>query len=95
VAGAYDLPILSRSADRVFMVTVLAEIPDPPRALREFARILRSDGSLSTSEFFLDPDFPLRRTVTRWCHEAGFKEISRYGSFLDYTLNFRQRNPYH
>jgi len=89
VASAYDLPLVSYSVDRVFMVAVLAEIPDRQRALREFARVLKSNGLLSISEFVSDPDYPLRRTVIRWCHEAGFQEVSKYGSLVQYTLSFR------
>ncbi|MEM2905448.1 MAG: methyltransferase domain-containing protein [Candidatus Bathyarchaeia archaeon] len=57
-ASAYNLPIIARPADRVFMVTVLAEIPDRQRALREFARVLKPNGILSISEFLPDPDYP-------------------------------------
>jgi len=89
VASAHDLPIVSGSVDRVFMVTVLGEIPEPRKALAEFRRTLRMNGVLSISEFVLDPDYPLRRTVVRWCHSVGFTEISRFGTLLEYTVNFR------
>ncbi len=88
VASAYYLPLLSHSVDRVFMVAVLAEIPDRQRALREFARVTKPNGLLSISEFLSDPDYPLRRTVIRWCHDADFKEVARHGSLMEYTLNF-------
>ena len=89
VANAYDLPLVSHSVDRVFVVAVLAEIPNRQRALREFARVLKPDGLLSISEFLPDPDYPLRRTVIRWCHDAGFQETSKHGSLIEYTLSFR------
>jgi len=89
VASAYDLPLVNHSVDRVFMVAVLAEIPDRQRALREFARILKPNGFLSISEFLPDPDYPLRRTVIRWCNEAGFQEIAKHGSLIEYTLSLR------
>lgn len=91
VASAYNLPVVSHSVDRVFMVAVLAEIPDRQRALREFARILKPNCILSISEFLSDPDYPLRRTVIRWCREAGFEEVSKHGSLIEYTLSFRQK----
>ncbi len=91
VASAYDLPLVSHSFDRVFMVAVLAEIPNRQRALREFARVLKSNGLLSISEFLSDPDYPLRRTVIRWCHEAGFEEVSKHGSLIEYTLGFSMK----
>ena len=44
---------------------------------------------LSISGFLPDPDYPLRGTVNRWCHEAGFEKISEHGGPIEYTLNFR------
>jgi len=89
IASACDIPIRRAAVDRVFMVAVLAEIPDRRKALMEFARILKPDGLLSVSEFLSDPDYPLRRTVTKWCRKAGFKSISSHGSLLEYTLDFQ------
>lgn len=70
VASAYDLPLAAGSVDRAFMTTVLAEIPDRHRALVELHRVLRPGGSLAVTEEFLDPDYPLARTVIGWA-EAG------------------------
>lgn len=89
VASACDIPIQTAAVDRILMVAVLAEIPDRQKALMEFARILKPDGLLSVSEFLSDPDYPLRRTVTKWCRKVGFKVISSYGNLLEYTLNFQ------
>jgi ubiquinone/menaquinone biosynthesis C-methylase UbiE len=82
------LPLADSSVDRAFMVTVLAEIPSPVRALMEIRRVMKPDGVLSVSEFAIDPDFPWQSTVIRWCDEAGFQLEHRYGSALNYTLNF-------
>lgn len=90
VASAYELPVPDGSVDRVFMVTVLPEIPDPVQALREVYRVLKPGGVFSTTEEFLDPDYPLRKTTAKWAHEAGFNPDERFGSWLLYTINFRK-----
>ena len=98
VADAYHLPLESESVDRAFLVTVLPEIPDPHRALRELHRVLQSPdpdtnspgGVLSITEMFLDPDYPLARTTLRWAQEAGFRLVERHGNWWTYTLNFRK-----
>jgi SAM-dependent methyltransferase len=92
VAGAYDLPLEDESVDRVFLVSVLPEIPDRQRALAELRRVLKPDGVLSITEEFLDPDYPLARTTVRRAEEAGFKLGQRHGSWFVYTLNFRKRH---
>lgn len=88
VANAYELPVETGSVDRAFLVTVLAEIPDPVRALCEVRRVLKPGGVLSVTEEFLDPDYPRRATVIRWAEAAGFTLEERLGTFWVYTLNF-------
>jgi ubiquinone/menaquinone biosynthesis C-methylase UbiE len=77
------------SFDRLFMVTVLAEFPDKVSALREFARVLKNDGVLAIGEIVLDPDYPRRKTATRWCRDAGFETVDERSSMLHYLLTFR------
>ena len=90
VASAYELPLEDGSLDRAFLVTVLPEIPDRRRALQELHRVLKPGGVLSISEEFLDPDYPLPRTVVRWAGEAGFELAGRHGNWFVYTINFRK-----
>ena len=90
VASAYGLPIEDGSIDRVFMVTVLPEIPDPVRGLQEVRRVLKAGGLFSTTEEYLDPDYPRRVTTIKWAEAAGFELVERFGNMWLYTLNFRK-----
>lgn len=88
VMDVYNLKFKDETFDRIFLVCCLPEIPDPVRALRELHRVLKRDGLLCLSEFFLDPDYPLRRTEIKWAENAGFKLDSEYGNWFTYHLNF-------
>lgn len=90
VASAYELPIEDGTVDRMFLITVLPEIPDPVRALREIHRVLKPGGVVSTTEEFLDPDYPRRATTIAWARAAGLELAERYGNWWNYTLNFRR-----
>jgi SAM-dependent methyltransferase len=93
VADASRLPLADGSVERAFLITVLPEIPDPVRALTELRRVVRSDGTLSVTEEFLSPSYPLARTVIRWAEEAGFDLQERHGSWWIYALNFGLSKP--
>lgn len=89
---ALALPFAGASFDRVFLVTALPEVSDPNAALCEVRRVLRPAGKLAVSEFFIDPDYPLRSTVVRWGREAGFEPEASFGNFFSYTVRFRKEN---
>lgn len=90
VASAYELPFSDNIFDRVFMASVLAEIPDREKALREIKRVLKDDGLLAIDEFLTDPDYPRRKTVTTWCKSVGFELAGTYGGILHYVLTFKK-----
>ncbi|WP_053001245.1 class I SAM-dependent methyltransferase [Kosmotoga pacifica] len=90
VASAYELPFSNNTFDRVFMITVLAEIPDKKKALLEIKRVLKDNGLLAIGEFLPDPDYPRRKTVIYWCKDAGYELVSGYGSVLHYVLTFKK-----
>ena len=92
---ALAIPLRSASVDHVFLTGVLGEIPDRPRALAEFSRVLRPGGRLSVSEQLPDPDFIPRGTLRRELQAAGFVEASTRGHFW-YTSTWtrsRHMNP--
>ena len=51
VADAMDLPYADASFDAVIIVNALHLLPEPERALREIARVLRQDGILIAPNF--------------------------------------------
>ena len=89
-ASAYDLPFENRSLDLVYMVTVLPEIPDRGRALREIRRVLKASGILAVTELLLDPDYPLRSTTIKVCQREGFVLDDNSGNLWNYTVRFKK-----
>lgn len=87
-ASAYELPFDDETIDLVYLITVLPEIPDQPRALEEIKRVLKPGGILAVSELLMDPDYPLIKTTARRGEEAGFQVEGFYGNFWTYTVRF-------
>jgi ubiquinone/menaquinone biosynthesis C-methylase UbiE len=90
VASAYEMPLDDASVDRAFLVTVLPEIPDHTRALRELHRVLKPGGLLSVTEEFSDPDYRFAFETIRCVEAAGFRLEARFGNLWVYTVNFRK-----
>ena len=88
--NAYELPFADESFDLAYMVTVLMEIPDKGRSLREVKRVLKPGGILAVTEFFPDPDYPFRSTVIKLGMRAGFALDESEGNFWNYTVRFRK-----
>jgi SAM-dependent methyltransferase len=87
-ANAHSLPFRDDSFDAVYSITVIGEIPDPSKAIREFHRVLRKKGTLAFSELLLDPDFPRASTLMRWADGSGFRLRHCKGNVVHYTLVF-------
>jgi ubiquinone/menaquinone biosynthesis C-methylase UbiE len=88
--SAYELPFEDETLDLVYMVTVLQEIPDRGRALREIKRVLKPSGILAVSELLPDPDYPLRSTTVKMCQLEGFVLEEDLGNLWNYTVRFRK-----
>lgn len=89
-AEAYHLPFADGSLDLAYLVTVLPEIPDRGRALREVQRVLRPGGALAVTEFLPDPDYPRRATTIEMCQQAGFQVEETAGNAWTYTVRSRK-----
>ena len=88
VADVFDLPFEDGYFDLVYMIAVIGEIPTPERAMREFHRVLSSQGTLVFSELLMDPDYPRAVTLERLARSTGFRLKSRIGNLLYYSLIF-------
>lgn len=86
---AHKLPFNDNSFDVVYTVTVLQELPDRNRALKEMKRVLKPGGILAVSEFLPDPDYPLKSTTIRLGEEAGFIRDKVEGNLWNYTVRFK------
>jgi ubiquinone/menaquinone biosynthesis C-methylase UbiE len=91
-ANVYDLPFEDGLFDAIYMITVISEIPEPERAIREFYRVLSPSGLLAFSELLTDPDYPLAETLIRMAGTADFRLKRRLGNFLSYTLVFEKQH---
>jgi len=89
VASAARLPYTNGTFDQVFLVTVLGEIPEKGRVMRELRRVLKKDGRLSITEAFADADYMLMAEVVGWANTVGFELVEEHGNAFLYTLNFR------
>ena len=88
LGDAHALPFKDNFFDLVYLVTVLQEIPDKPRALKEIRRVLKSGGILAVTELLPDPDYPLKSTTIKMGERAGFTVDRVSGNFFNYTVRF-------
>jgi ubiquinone/menaquinone biosynthesis C-methylase UbiE len=86
---AIALPFDNRQFDAVLVVTVLGEITDPGRALREIARVLRPSGRVVVTEQMGDPDHVPRSRLVMLADEAGLQIVRFDGSLLLYSAVMR------
>ena len=90
VASAFELAAPAASQDRVFMVTVLGEVPDKGRALAEVVRVLKPGGLFAADELWVDPHYCRRASLTRWCREAGLEPAGTFDRFIRNISVFRK-----
>jgi uncharacterized protein len=93
IADVHHLPFLDGVFDAIYMIAVIGEIPNPERVLREFYRVLTPSGTLAFSELLPDPDYPSRKTLTKWANLAGFQTKNEMGNFFAYTKLFEKVTP--
>jgi ubiquinone/menaquinone biosynthesis C-methylase UbiE len=91
VADVYNLPFDDDMFDAIYMITVISEIPEPEKAIKEFYRVLAPSGTLAFSELLTDPDYPLAQTLVRKADAANFRLKKKLGNFFSYTLIFEKQ----
>lgn len=87
-AGAGEGKMRHNVFHRAFLVTVLGEIPDREKALREIYDSLVPGGILSITEVLPDPHYQKESEIRRLSEKAGFQLERKFGNFLAFTLNF-------
>lgn len=85
-AAAHLTP--SDQFDRVFLVTVLGEVPDRLKLLQQIKNSMKPGAVLSITEVLPDPCYQFRRRTDELCAIAGFKKLQLYGNFLSYTATY-------
>ncbi len=88
VGDATSLPLAEGSVDAAFIVGVLGEIPDRPRAMADLRRVLKPGGALSITEYLGDPDYQLEASVRDLCRASGFEVLDHSRERLGYTICF-------
>jgi len=86
--GENKLPL--NTFDRALLVTVLGEIPHREEALKEIFETLKPRGVLSITETIFDPHFQRYSTVLQLAQRVGFREESRFGGRMTFTLNLEK-----
>ncbi len=76
--------------DRALLVTVLGEIQDRERALKEIYAALKPGGVLSVTELIFDPHFQRRDTILRLAGAAGFREKKFFGNRIAFTMSLEK-----
>lgn len=79
--------------DRAFLVTVLGEIPDQEKALREIFNHLTPGGILSVTEVLPDPHYQRRSVVHALALKAGFVPELVYHNYRSFTMNLHRPEP--
>jgi ubiquinone/menaquinone biosynthesis C-methylase UbiE len=88
VLGGLGDGVLDQNAfDRAMLVTVLGEIPDQERALREIYGALLPGGILAVTEMLPDPHFQRQSAVRRMAESVGFRLEQGFGNPLAYTMH--------
>lgn len=89
-SGAYKMPFKNNFFDAVYMITVLEEIPNKQKALKEIKRVLKPKGILAVTELLVDPDYALKSTTIKTGEKAGFIFDKASGNLWNYTARFKK-----
>ena len=81
---AQSLPYEDDRFDGAFLVTVLGEIPDQDRALRELRRVVRPGGRVVVGELFGDPHMVTEGSLRGRAEAAGLRFERRFGPPFGY-----------
>ena len=78
------------SFDIIYMVTVIGEVENKDKYIKEFYRILKPNGILSISELAGDPDKMTINELKSMIEIHNFKVHNIYGNKRNFTINFKK-----
>jgi ubiquinone/menaquinone biosynthesis C-methylase UbiE len=91
IQGQFGEDLLGSSRyDRVFLVSVLGEIPDQEAALQEIHQALLPGGILSITEVLPDPHYQTQGVVSQLAESTGFQAALVKQGWRSYTMNLRK-----
>ena len=77
--GAADaLPFADKCFDATLSLLVLQELPDPPKAVREMARVTREGGTIATCKWDFRNGMPMLALVERAAEAVAPKAVARH-----------------
>jgi ubiquinone/menaquinone biosynthesis C-methylase UbiE len=82
LSDARELPYADDSFDGAYLVTVLGEIPDQDAALRELARVVKTEGRIVVGELFGDPHMVTHAALAGRAEAAGLRVDRKLGGPL-------------
>lgn len=91
IQGQFGEKLLGKNRyDRVFLVSVLGEIPNQQGALQEIHQALVPGGILSITEVLPDPHYQSRGTVVQLANQIDFQAALVHQDWRSYTMNLRK-----
>ena len=85
------IPLADNSFNLVVLASVVGETPNLSALFSECARVLKPGGALSVTEYIVDPDFRLPRTIRKLATDAGLIEAGEVGlPWWGYTAQYHK-----
>ncbi len=84
--GIGDGKLEQNEFDRAMLVTVLGEIPNQEKALKEIYNGLKGNGTLSVTEIIFDTHFQRQSTILKLAKATGFKMKNKFGNSIAFTI---------
>jgi len=91
-AGAGEGTLPRDYFDRAVLSTVLGEIPDRIRALKEIREALKPGGFLVVAEVIGDPHYQFKKKVIAMAREAGLDPGEIDAGWVGYTMKLHRRD---
>jgi len=89
--GIGEGKLIPDSYDRIVMITVLGEIPNREKAMKEIVGALKSGGRILIEETIRDPHFQRVNIVREYANNVELIEIGHFGSRFNYIILYEKQ----